>query len=44
MKIEESLKARARELGFDLVGITKLGHAETAPMFDEWISRGRGET
>ena len=40
MKIEESLKARARELGFDLVGITKLGPAETAPMFDEWISRG----
>ena len=40
MKIEESLKSRAHELGFDLVGITRLGPAETAPMFDEWISRG----
>ncbi|MEX0909349.1 MAG: tRNA epoxyqueuosine(34) reductase QueG [Gemmatimonadaceae bacterium] len=40
MRIEESLKSRARALGFDLVGITRLGPAETAPMFDEWISRG----
>jgi epoxyqueuosine reductase len=40
MRIEESLKARARALGFDLVGITRLAPAETAPMFDEWIARG----
>lgn len=40
MRIEESLKSRARELGFDLVGIARLGPAETAPMFAEWISRG----
>lgn len=40
MKIEESLKSRARELGFDLVGITSLGPAETGPMFDDWIARG----
>ncbi|MGI9141071.1 MAG: QueG-associated DUF1730 domain-containing protein, partial [Gemmatimonadaceae bacterium] len=38
--VEESLKSRARELGFDLVGITRLGPAETAPMFDDWLSRG----
>jgi epoxyqueuosine reductase len=40
VSFEESLKSRARALGFDLVGITKLGPAETAPMFDDWISRG----
>jgi epoxyqueuosine reductase len=40
MKIEESLKSRARALGFDLVGISRLGPAETAPIFDEWIARG----
>jgi epoxyqueuosine reductase len=40
MRIEESLKSRARALGFDLVGIARLGPAETAPMFDEWIARG----
>ena len=40
MSVEDSLKARARELGFDLVGITKLGPAVTAPIFDEWVARG----
>jgi len=40
VKLEDALKARARELGFDLVGITSLGPAESAPMFEEWISRG----
>ncbi|MGK2934882.1 MAG: tRNA epoxyqueuosine(34) reductase QueG [Gemmatimonadaceae bacterium] len=40
MSFEESLKSRARALGFDLVGITRLGPAETTPMFDEWIARG----
>lgn len=40
MPIEEAIRARARELGFDLVGLASLGPAETAPMFDEWISRG----
>ncbi len=34
------IKAQAYGLGFDLVGITRLGPAETAPMFDDWISRG----
>ncbi|MGI8618715.1 MAG: tRNA epoxyqueuosine(34) reductase QueG [Gemmatimonadaceae bacterium] len=40
MKIEEQLKSHARALGFDLVGVTRLGPAETAPMFDEWVARG----
>ena len=35
-----SIKAHARTLGFDLVGITKLGPAETAPYFDEWVRAG----
>lgn len=34
------IKAQAYGLGFDLVGITRLGPAETAPMFEDWISRG----
>lgn len=40
MRIEDRIKSRARELGFDLVGIAQLGPAETAPMFEEWLSRG----
>jgi epoxyqueuosine reductase len=40
MRIEESLKSRARALGFDLVGVARLGPAETAPMFEEWLARG----
>ena len=40
MKLEERLKAQARALGFDLVGIARLGPAETAPLFEEWLSRG----
>jgi epoxyqueuosine reductase len=36
----ELIKAQAYGLGFDLVGIARLGPAETAPMFEEWISRG----
>ncbi len=35
------LKAQAYGLGFDLVGITTLGPAETAPVFDEWVAAGR---
>lgn len=34
------VKAQAYGLGFDLAGITRLGPAETAPMFDEWIEQG----
>ena len=38
--IERLIKAQAYGLGFDLVGITSLAPVETAPAFDEWISRG----
>lgn len=34
------IKAQALGLGFDLVGITTLGPAETASAFDEWLSQG----
>lgn len=40
MTLEERIKSRARELGFDLAGITRLGPAERAPMFDAWLSCG----
>ncbi len=36
--IESRVKARARQLGFDLVGIATLGEVETADHFDEWIA------
>jgi epoxyqueuosine reductase len=35
-----SVKAQALALGFDLVGITRLGPAETAPHFAEWVQAG----
>src|SRR2546423_14063189 len=38
--LEERIKDRARELGFDPVGITALGPALTFPAFLEWIERG----
>ncbi|HEV8446818.1 MAG TPA: tRNA epoxyqueuosine(34) reductase QueG [Gemmatimonadaceae bacterium] len=38
--IESLIKAQAYGLGFDLVGIAKLGPAETAPAFDAWLERG----
>ena len=38
--VENLIKAQAYGLGFDLVGITPLGPAETAPRFEEWIARG----
>ena len=34
------VEAQAYGLGFDLVGITTLGPAETAPMLDRWLERG----
>jgi epoxyqueuosine reductase len=34
------IKAQAYGLGFDLVGITKLGPVETAGQFEEWLSQG----
>jgi epoxyqueuosine reductase len=38
--IEERIRTRARELGFDLAGIATLGDVETAGHFDEWIAAG----
>ncbi len=38
--LEELIKAQAYGLGFDLVGITTLGPAETSTAFDDWIGRG----
>jgi epoxyqueuosine reductase len=38
--IEHLIKAQAYGLGFDLVGITSLGPAQTAPEYEHWISRG----
>jgi epoxyqueuosine reductase len=38
--LEHHLKAQAYALGFDLVGIARLGPAETADAFEEWIGRG----
>jgi len=38
--VNDLIKAQAFGLGFDLVGITRLGPAETAPMFNTWLSRG----
>ena len=38
--LEERIKAQAFGLGFDLAGIARLGPAETASAFDEWVARG----
>jgi epoxyqueuosine reductase len=38
--LETRIKAQAFGLGFDLVGIARLGPAETASAFDEWLARG----
>jgi epoxyqueuosine reductase len=36
----ELIKAQAYGLGFDLVGITTVGRAETADAFEAWLARG----
>lgn len=40
LSIEQHIKAQALGLGFDLVGITRLGPVESAPLFEQWLSRG----
>ncbi len=40
MTLEDRIRAHARALGFDLVGIATLGEVETADHFDEWITAG----
>ena len=42
--LETRIKAQAFGLGFDLVGITALGPAETADAFDEWLAQGYAGT
>jgi epoxyqueuosine reductase len=44
LSLEARIKAQAFGLGFDLVGITVLGLAETAGAFEEWLSRGYAGT
>jgi epoxyqueuosine reductase len=41
MSREEAIKAQALGLGFDLVGIARLGPAETAEHFARWLREGR---
>lgn len=38
--LENRIKGRAHELGFDLVGIARLGAVETSGYFDEWVAAG----
>src|SRR5437867_2700848 len=38
--LEARIKAQAYGLGFDLVGIARLGPAETAAAFDAWLAQG----
>jgi epoxyqueuosine reductase len=38
--IEGLIKAQGYGLGFDLVGITRLGSATTIDAFDDWLARG----
>ena len=44
LELSQLAKAHAYALGFDLVGITDLGPAQTAPAFDEWIGAGYAGT
>lgn len=39
-ELESLIKADAYALGFDLVGIARLGPAETSRAFDGWLARG----
>jgi epoxyqueuosine reductase len=40
LTLEMRIKAQGFGLGFDLVGITTLGAAETADAFDDWLAQG----
>ena len=40
VSLEERVKARAREMGFDPVGITRLGPATTYDAFARWLEQG----
>ena len=40
MSATARIKAESYALGFDLVGIVRLGPAETAPAFRDWLAKG----
>jgi epoxyqueuosine reductase len=40
MELEQFVKAQAYGLGFDLVGLARLGPVESAAAFDDWLARG----
>ena len=40
LAIEQRIKQRAKEMGFDPVGVTRLGEAPTWAAFARWIGRG----
>jgi epoxyqueuosine reductase len=40
----ELVKAQAYGLGFDLVGIARLGPVESAPIFERWLAAGHAGT
>ena len=40
LSLERLIKAQATGLGFDLVGITSLGPADTAGEFEKWVESG----
>jgi epoxyqueuosine reductase len=44
ISLEARVKAQAFGLGFDLVGITALGPADTALAFDDWLAHGYAGT
>jgi epoxyqueuosine reductase len=44
ISLEVRIKAQAFGLGFDLVGITALGPADTASAFDGWLAHGYAGT
>lgn len=44
MRVEEAIKARARELGFLACGITHPGPSAYADRLDEWLARGYAGT
>jgi epoxyqueuosine reductase len=42
--LEDAIKAQAHGLGFDLVGVTRAGPADTAEHFERWLAAGRAGT
>ena len=44
MGLEVAIKAQAHGLGFDLVGITRAGPADSVDHFERWLAAGRAGT